>query len=121
VVKKKLSDYLAGIGRQGGKVSAAKLTKVDRIARAKRARAAPIFRQPGTDCLTLQYYNRGKRIRESTGLTDLKAAHQQLTQRLSQIDTGEYIERPMKPVTSRNCTRSSNANTAARNAAVSVP
>jgi hypothetical protein len=42
VVKKKLSDYLAGIGRQGGKVSAAKLTKVDRIARAKRASAAQL-------------------------------------------------------------------------------
>jgi len=46
----------------------------------------------------LQYYNRGKRIRESTGSTDHKAAQQQLTQRLNQIDKGEYIERPIKPV-----------------------
>jgi integrase len=36
---------------------------------------------------------------EATGLTDYKAAQQKLTQRLSQIDKGEYIERPAKPAT----------------------
>jgi integrase len=58
-----------------------------------------VFQQPGTDCWTIQYYVRGKRVREATGLTDYKGAQQKLTQRLGQIDKGEYIERPGKPVT----------------------
>ena len=32
MVKKNLSDYLAGIGRRGGKASVANLTKAERIA-----------------------------------------------------------------------------------------
>jgi hypothetical protein len=80
----------------------------------------PIFKRPGTDCLTAVLQSR-ERIRESTGLTDLKATPQQLTKRLSQIDTGEYIRRPMKAVTVAELYRSSNANTATGTAAVSVP
>lgn len=38
-------------------------------------------------------------MRESIGSDDYKQAQQRLTQRLSQIDKGEYIDRPAKPAT----------------------
>jgi integrase len=67
---------------------------------SRRRGSGSIFRQPGTDNWTIQYYARGgKRIREATGSDDRKAAQQRLTQRLGQIDKGEYIERPKKPAT----------------------
>jgi integrase len=50
-----------------------------------------IFRQPGTKCWTIQYFQNGRRVREKTGTDDKKAAQQRLTQRLAQIDKGEPI------------------------------
>ena len=38
----KLSSYLSSIGRKGGKASAKALTKAQRIARAKKARAVQL-------------------------------------------------------------------------------
>ncbi len=67
---------------------------------SRRRGSGSIFRQPGTDNWTIQYYARGgKRVREATGSDDYKAAQQKLTQRLNQIDKGEYTERPAKPKT----------------------
>ncbi len=67
---------------------------------SRRRGSGSIFQQPGTDNWTIQYYARGgKRVREATGSNDYKAAQQKLTQRLGQIDKGEFIERPKKPLT----------------------
>jgi len=69
-------------------------------ATTRRRGSGSIFQQPGASTWSIQYYARGgKRIRESTGTDDKKAAQQLLTQRLSQIDKGEFIERPAKPKT----------------------
>ncbi len=56
-----------------------------------------VYKQPGCRMWTIQFYRNGKRMRESTGFTDYRAAQQLLTQRLHHINTGEYIERPKKP------------------------
>ncbi|HLZ52123.1 MAG TPA: site-specific integrase [Candidatus Acidoferrum sp.] len=67
---------------------------------SRRRGSGSVFRQAGTDNWTIQYYARGgKRIRESLGSDDYKAAQQLLTQRLSAIDKGEFVERPAKPKT----------------------
>jgi integrase len=67
---------------------------------SRRRGSGSIFRQDGASTWTIQYYARGgKRIREATGSDDYKAAQQKLTQRLSQIDKGEFIEKPKKPKT----------------------
>jgi integrase len=50
-----------------------------------------IFRQPGTNRWTLQFYKGGKRIRKAAGTDDYKAAQQKLTQFLSSVDKGEPI------------------------------
>ena len=67
----------------------------------KKARrgSGSIYKQDGTENYTIQYYVNGQRVREKTGSPDYRAAQQKLTQRLSQIDKGEYIERPKKPAT----------------------
>jgi hypothetical protein len=41
-VDKTLSDYLAKIGSKGGKKASGRMTKAQRIARAKKARAAQL-------------------------------------------------------------------------------
>ena len=52
-----------------------------------------IYRQPGCRTWTIQFYSyAGKRIRESTGTDDYRAAQQKLRQRLAAIDKGEPIE-----------------------------
>jgi integrase len=67
---------------------------------SRRRGSGSIFRQPGTSNWTIQYFaGGGKRIREATGSDDKKAAQQLLTQRLGQIDKGEFVERPAKPKT----------------------
>jgi len=67
------------------------------VKRARRGTGS-IFKQAGCATWTIQYYKRGKRIRESTGFTDYRAAQQRLTQQLHRINTGEYTERQRKPV-----------------------
>jgi integrase len=42
---------------------------------------------------TIQYYRRGKRIREATGESNFEEAKKLLRQRLHEIDKNEYIER----------------------------
>jgi hypothetical protein len=52
-----------------------------------------IYRQPGCSTYTIQYYGyNGKRIRESTGTHDYRAAQQMLRERLTIIDRDEPIE-----------------------------
>src|SRR5205823_5413424 len=52
-----------------------------------------IYRQPGCSTYTIQYYAyNGKRVRESTGTDDYRAAQQKLRARLAAIDKGEVFE-----------------------------
>lgn len=52
-----------------------------------------IFRRPGCETYTIQYYAcNGKRVRESTGSGDYRAAQQILRERLTAIGRGEPIE-----------------------------
>jgi len=52
-----------------------------------------IYRQPGCKTWTISYYtHNGRRVRESTGQTDYRAAQQKLRARLVAIDKGELIE-----------------------------
>jgi integrase len=48
-----------------------------------------IYRRDGTEVLWLTFYRDGKRVRESSGETDYRAAQQKLAQRLAQCDRGE--------------------------------
>jgi integrase len=57
-----------------------------------------IYKQPGCSTWTIQYYRNAKRVREATGLADRRAAQQRLTQRLHQIDKGEYVAPERRPV-----------------------
>lgn len=50
-----------------------------------------VYKQKGCNLWTIQYYKDGKRIREATGTSNLKAANQKLRQRLQQLSTGEYV------------------------------
>ena len=58
---------------------------------AKRGRGS-IYKQPGCNTYSIQYFRAGRRIREATGFEDLRAAQQLLTQRLAQCDVGEIVE-----------------------------
>jgi integrase len=51
-----------------------------------------IYRRPESELYWLTYYRDGKRIRESSGSSDYKAAQQKLAQRLGQVDRGEAID-----------------------------
>src|SRR5215471_8988578 len=57
-----------------------------------------IFRKPPNKRWFIQFYKDGKRIRESTGLTDWSEAQKLLRQRLHEVDKNEYVERKGKPV-----------------------
>jgi integrase len=50
-----------------------------------------IYQQPGCTTWTIQYYRNGKRVRESVGSDDYRAAQVRLTKRLAQCDRGEQI------------------------------
>ena len=62
---------------------------------AKRGRGS-IYKQPGCSTYSIQYFRAGRRVREATGLDDLRAAQQLLTRRLAQCDVGEVIETSRK-------------------------
>jgi integrase len=51
-----------------------------------------IYRRPESELYWLTYYRDGKRVRESSGSTDLKGAQQKLAQRLGQVDRREVID-----------------------------
>jgi integrase len=51
-----------------------------------------IYRRPESELYWLTYYRDGKRVRESSGSTDCKAAQQKLAQRLGQVDRREVID-----------------------------
>lgn len=52
-----------------------------------------IFKQPGCSTYTIQYYAyNGKRIRESTGTDDYRAAQKKLRERLTAVDRGEPVD-----------------------------
>ncbi|MFI5107977.1 MAG: tyrosine-type recombinase/integrase [Terriglobales bacterium] len=57
-----------------------------------------IYRQTGCRTWTLQFYVNGVVHRESTHTSDKTVAQQQLRARLGEVDKGEYVERPRKPV-----------------------
>src|SRR6266567_984322 len=52
-----------------------------------------IYHRPGSKLLWITYYRDGKRVRESSGSTDRRAAQQKLGQRLGQAERGEVIDR----------------------------
>lgn len=51
-----------------------------------------LYRQPGCKTWSVKFYQNGKCIRESTGLTDYQAARQKLNQRLGQLASGEAVD-----------------------------
>jgi integrase len=54
--------------------------------------AGSLYRQPGCKTWSIKFYQNGKCVRESTGLTDYQAARQKLNQRLGQIAAGEAVD-----------------------------
>ena len=106
---KKISEYLARIGKTGGKKSLKTMTAKQRKQRSSRAakarwvlskggpvkarrRKGSIYKEPGCATWTIAYRRDGKRIREYTGFEDFNAAQQKLAQRLAQCDRGERID-----------------------------
>lgn len=55
-------------------------------------KAPGLYKQPGCKTWMISYYQNGKKIRESTGLTDFQAARQLRNQRLGKIADGEVID-----------------------------
>jgi integrase len=51
-----------------------------------------IYKRPGSKLLWITYYRDGRRVRESSGSNDRRAAQQLLGQRLGQADRGEVID-----------------------------
>jgi len=49
-----------------------------------------IYKRPGSKLLWITYYRDGKRVRESSGSTDRRAAQQQLGQRLGEAERCEF-------------------------------
>ena len=59
--------------------------------RTRQQGTGSIYQQPGTVCYTIQYYNNGRRIRESTGLHSRQAAQDLLNQKLAAVSKGELV------------------------------
>jgi len=61
--------------------------------KARKRGNGSIYQQPGCSTYTIQYYAyNGKRIRESTGTDDYRAAQQKLREKLTALDRGEPVE-----------------------------
>lgn len=56
-----------------------------------------IFRKPGCNKWTIQYYVDGRRRREATGTTDYSTARRLLNKRLGQAASGEALEATGRP------------------------
>jgi integrase len=56
-----------------------------------------VFRGPGRQRWTIQYYQDGRRIREATGLTSKRKAQDLLNERLRQVSRGELDPREQRP------------------------
>lgn len=66
---------------------------------AKRAQGTgSIYRQPGTENWTIQYYSNGRRVREATGTASRQRAQELLSTRLASVAKGEPLDqcRPVK-------------------------
>jgi len=59
---------------------------------ARRRGTGSIFRLPGCKTWTIKYSARGRMIREATGKRDYSEAMKKLTQRLSELDKGVFVE-----------------------------
>lgn len=55
-----------------------------------------IFRKPPCKLWVIQYYYKGRRVREATGLADFDEAKKLLRQRLHEIDRDEYVAQQQK-------------------------
>lgn len=82
-----------------------KTPEIDRTehqARDKRRRdqgTGSLFRANGCKRWTMQFYQNGKRVREATGTENKTRAQQKLTERLDQVNKGEFTVRERRPAT----------------------
>jgi len=78
-----------------------KTTKEEKARRRQRGTGS-IFRKLPNKNWFIQFYKKGKRIREGTGSPDYDAAKKLLRQRLHEIDQNEYIKRQGRPARVRD-------------------
>lgn len=74
-----------------------KKPKSEKARRRRRQRGTgSIFRKPPCKLWVIQYYYKGRRVREATGLDDFDEAKKLLRQRLHEIDRDEYVAQQQK-------------------------
>lgn len=76
--------------------------KQDEEKRRRQRGTGSIFRKPPNKNWFIQFYKKGKRIREGTGSPDFDAAKKLLRQRLHEIDQNEYVKRQSRPARVRD-------------------
>jgi integrase len=74
------------------------MTNSKRGGRRRGIGTGSLFKQHGSKRWSIQYFKNGRRIRESTGFSDLAAAQQRLSIQLAAVATGTHVERDRKPI-----------------------